>query len=169
MTTRRKPVWELVSTARDLVDRVNQIEDPEAAHAWLVSELELCADIGTKAEQLHYVQREQERLARSLRLEERRLARRRRQVERGASRVRALALTLLEAHMELTGKDRIDTGRVTLSLRRSQRVEVEEDRIPMEFLRPRYTVEKAALRRVLSRGESIPGARLVVRHSPSWR
>jgi len=103
-----------------------------------------------------------------LKKEERRIKERRQSLETAALRLKGNALELLQEHQKLTGQKRINTGRVTASIRTSKAVEVDPGAVfADEFMREeiRRTVDKFALKSAIDAGEEINGARLVERQS----
>lgn len=65
----------------------------------------------------------------------------------------------LKKAMEFIGKDKVETINAVVSFRRSQSVEiVNEKEIPEAFLKVSYAVDKAAIKDKLKIGELIPGA-----------
>ena len=65
----------------------------------------------------------------------------------------------LKKAMDFIGKDKVETINAVVSFRRSQSVEiVNEKEIPETFLKVSYAVDKAAIKDKLKNGELIPGA-----------
>lgn len=95
--------------------------------------------------------------AKAIRDEEKALAERRRSLERKAERLREYVLGDLLAH-----GGEVDTPRVHMKpARKPASVEVlDETMLPAEFVRVKYEADKASIRRVLSEGRDVPGAKL---------
>lgn len=65
----------------------------------------------------------------------------------------------LKKAMEFIGKDKVETINAVVSFRRSQSVEIVNDKeIPEAFLKVSYAVDKAAIKDRLKSGEIVPGA-----------
>lgn len=92
----------------------------------------------------------------ALRDEERSLAARRRIKESKLSRMKGYILNSMEA----TNTERLDTSKVYISTRKSQRVVVDDERkIPLQFIKVTQTVNKADLKKALKSGE-VEGAHI---------
>jgi hypothetical protein len=72
----------------------------------------------------------------------------------------------LQAAMLIMGRDRVEIGIHTLSLRNSVAVNItEESKIPNEFIKVETSVDKMKVKEALKRGELIPGAELQTNQS----
>lgn len=72
----------------------------------------------------------------------------------------------LQAAMIIMGRDRVEVGIHTLSLRNSVAVNItEESKIPNEFIKVETSVDKMKVKEALKRGELIPGAELQTNQS----
>ena len=72
----------------------------------------------------------------------------------------------LQAAMIIMGRDRVEVGLNTLSLRNSVAVNIiEESKIPNEFIKVETSVDKMKVKEALKRGEFIPGAELQTNQS----
>lgn len=72
----------------------------------------------------------------------------------------------LQAAMIIMGRDRVEVGLHTLSLRNSVAVNItEESKIPNEFIKVETSVDKMKVKEALKRGEFIPGAELQTNQS----
>lgn len=92
----------------------------------------------------------------ALREEERSLAARRKSKEGKLERLKEYMLRSMEA----TNTERIETSKVLISTRKSQRVIVDDERkIPLQFLKVTQTVNKADLKKALKSGD-IEGAHI---------
>lgn len=92
----------------------------------------------------------------ALREEERSLAARRKSKEGKLERLKEYMLRSMEA----TDTERLETSKVLISTRKSQRVIVDDERkIPLQFLKVTQTVNKADLKKALKSGD-IEGAHI---------
>lgn len=106
-----------------------------------------------------------------LRKEERRIKDRRQALEAAVTRLKSNALALMAEHRNLTGERRLNTGRLTASIRTSKAVEVDDGAtFAPEFMREeiRRSVDKIAIKAAIQAGETIDGARLVERESVTF-
>jgi hypothetical protein len=72
----------------------------------------------------------------------------------------------LQDAMIIMGRDRVEVGIHTLSLRNSVAVNItEESKIPNEFIKVETSVDKMKVKEALKRGELIPGAELQTNQS----
>jgi hypothetical protein len=72
----------------------------------------------------------------------------------------------LQDAMIIMGRDRVEIGIHTLSLRNSVAVNItEENKIPNEFIKVETSVDKMKVKEALKRGELIPGAELQTNQS----
>lgn len=72
----------------------------------------------------------------------------------------------LQAAMIIMGRDKVEVGIHTLSLRNSVAVNItEESKIPNEFIKVETSVDKMKVKEALKRGELIPGAELQTNQS----
>lgn len=91
-----------------------------------------------------------------IKAEEHRLAERRRIKERKAERLKEYMLN----SMELTNTGKLDTSKVAISTRKSQKVIIDDERaIPLQFLKTVQSVNRAEVKKALKSGE-VPGAHI---------
>lgn len=98
--------------------------------------------------------------AEAIKAEEKRLAERRRRLERRSERMRGYILR----HLAEVPDRKLSTARCELRTRKSQRVEVvNEEQLPIDFLNEKLvrTPNKAAIKKAIKLGETVPGAALV--------
>lgn len=92
----------------------------------------------------------------ALKEEERKLAERRRVKERKIDRMKEYMLS----SMELTNTSKLDTSKILITTRKSQRVVIDDERsIPLQFIKTTQTVNKADVKKALKSGE-VPGAHI---------
>ena len=87
--------------------------------------------------------------------------------KRAAATVDRLKQTVTAA-MQLRGMDKERFGNFTASLRRSERVTVDDDliqQLPDKFKRVKYEADKTALKEALKAGEEVEGAQLTTNYS----
>lgn len=91
-----------------------------------------------------------------IKAEEHRLADRRIIKERKAERLKEYMLN----SMELTNTGKLDTSKVAISTRKSQKVIIDDERaIPLQFLKTVQSVNRAEVKKALKSGE-VPGAHI---------
>lgn len=135
--------------------------DEESGEVLGLEELEtLNAQLEDKLEAVACYIKELERLAGDIKAEEVALAARRQSIERKALRLKKY----LMQNMEAAGKNGLETAKCKISFRGSSRIEiVQPDLLPLscwvvsESKRP----DKAAIKKLLATGSSVPGAVLV--------
>lgn len=87
--------------------------------------------------------------------------------KRAAATVDRLKQTVTAA-MQLRGMDKERFGNFTASLRRSERVTVDDDliqQLPDKFKRVKFEADKTALKEALKAGEQVEGAQLTTNYS----
>lgn len=87
--------------------------------------------------------------------------------KRAATTVERLKQTVTAA-MQLRGMDKERFGNFTASLRRSERVTVDDDliqQLPDKYKRVKYEADKTALKEALKSGEEVEGAQLTTNYS----
>lgn len=92
----------------------------------------------------------------ALKLEERKLADRRRVKENQVRNLKAYVLMSMEA----TETSKLETSKVALSTRKSQRVVIDDERrVPLQFVKVTQTINKEALKKALKAGD-VQGAHI---------
>lgn len=92
----------------------------------------------------------------ALKAEERKLAERRRVKENQVARLKEYMLQSMEA----TETSKLETSKVAISTRKSQRVIVDDERkIPLQFVKVKQEIDKAAVKKALKAGE-VEGAHI---------
>lgn len=71
--------------------------------------------------------------------------------------------------MSQTGQERVDTTLFKVGFRKSEAVEVDESKLPKEYMVATYKPDKKTLKTLLKEGQSVPGAVLETRKNLSIR
>lgn len=149
-------LYEYTDAVRDVIDR-GFCFDAETGEVMFDRENldELRAAYEDKLEACALYVKDLQAEAEAIREEERRLQERRKVKEGKARHMKAYIL----GHMQ--GKS-FETARVQLKSRASERVQVELDRLPSEYVTVKETksADKLAIKRALQSGEDVPGAYL---------
>lgn len=100
-------------------------------------------------------------LANAIKAEEKALECRRKAVESRVTRLKEY----IGDSLHLMGMKRYETPRGVLRVSRSERVEVDADLLPKDYMveSVAYRPDKAAIKEAIARGEQVPGARIVER------
>lgn len=135
--------------------------DEESGEVLGLEELEtLNAQLEDKLENVACYIKELERLAGDIKAEEAALAARRQSIESKALRLKKY----LMQNMEAAGKNGLETAKCKISFRGSSRVEiVQPDKLPAEFwaVSENKRPDRAAIKKLLAAGSSVPGAMIV--------
>ena len=135
--------------------------DEESGEVLGLEELEtLNAQLEDKLEAVACYIKELERLAGDIKAEAANLAERRQVLERKALRLKKY----LMQNMEAAGKRGLETAKCKISFRGSKRVEiVQPDKLPAEFwvVSENKRPDRAAIKKLLAAGGSVPGAMIV--------
>lgn len=102
--------------------------------------------------------------AAAIKAEEARLAERRRVIERKAENMRAY----IARSMQTFGDPKLETARVALSFRKSEGLVItDESALPDVFITAKITTvpDKAAIKKAIKAGQTVPGATLEVRQN----
>ncbi|MEG0380713.1 MAG: siphovirus Gp157 family protein [Kurthia sp.] len=101
-----------------------------------------------------------------IKAEEKRLAERRKQMEKNIERMQqAMSMALQTVEPDKDGKKRVKTEKFTFSFRSSSAVEVDESKISRYYMKPKYEVDKTAIKKILAIGGTVRGARLIENQS----
>lgn len=103
-----------------------------------------------------------------LKKEERRIKDRRQSLEASIERLKWSALQLLKSNEDLTGANRINTGRITALISSSKAAVIDDQtKLAPEWLREelKTSPDKIAILSALKAGQTIDGARLEIRQS----
>jgi len=100
--------------------------------------------------------------AKVIREEEKRLAARRKTIENLESRLREVAAL----YMRKVEKDKLKGVLNTISLRRSEAVEIDDEAaLPAAYVEVKITPRKAEIKKAINEGDDVPGAHLETRES----
>lgn len=116
----------------------------------------------TKLENYAMVIRNLENENVGLKAEEERFAKRRKANESAIARMKEkMAESLDTVEPDKKGVKRLKTEKFIFSFRKSSTVEVDESKVSRFYYKPKYEVDKSAIKKVLSKGGIVPGAKLV--------
>lgn len=125
---------------------------------------ELEAELDAKLEACGIVVKETEAEGEAIKAEERKLKARRERKEREAQRLREYVVSCMES----SAAKRIETPRVSMSLRKSAFVDVvDAEKVPKEYVTEKVTktISKADVKKAIKAGNEVPGCELSERMS----
>jgi hypothetical protein len=150
-------IWDVIQAGYALDEETGEFWDDSAFEA-----LEM--ERNDKLEGCALFVKNMEANVEAIRNEEKKLAERRHVLERRAERMR----DYIAASMVAFGDKQIDTARVALSLRKSEALVVlDADQIPAEYMVTKTTTapDKAAMKKAIKAGWTVPGAAIETRHN----
>ena len=101
-----------------------------------------------------------------IKTEEKRLSERRKQMERNIERMQqAMSIALDTVEPDAKGVKRLKTEKFTFSFRKSSTVDVDESKVSRYYMKLKYEVDKAAIKKALSNGGIVIGAKLIENQS----
>lgn len=154
-------MYEIAMALREALENIEVDEDGVVTGMEAYELLE--GDFTEKMEALAIVFKEESARADALKAELKALQGRVKACERKAESFKNYMTNMLQ----ITGEKSMETARVKLSFRKSTAVEVDEDKLPRQWMvaKTTYAPDKKLLKESLEKGEYIPGAQLVVKEN----
>lgn len=153
-------LYEIAQEHRSMVERLMDTQDDAAAIADTIEAESFPLEV--KAQNVAYAVRNLEATAEAIKAAEKQMAERRKAIENRAVRVKEYLLRC----MEIAGVQKIECPHFALAIKNNPAsVDVfDEAQIPKDYMREipaKYEVDKTLIKRAISDGFEVPGAKLV--------
>lgn len=157
MTTSLK-LYELSTQYQQLAQQLAELDMDAQTVADTIEASGLTDDFTAKAQGIEMVCREMTKDIPAIEAELKRL----KALKEHRERIAAGLHDYLKFHMEATGIQKIDSPLFSIALRKNPAsVELfDETQVPEEFLVPKYSISKTAIKDAIKAGREVPGARM---------